>query len=113
MKNVRRKVIEMDGATFTIAPLTLGQLRKYSRDLKEGDSLLIRASELVSMGLNNAQNDPSEASWTPERVQDELDQPLFVRLQEEIAAFSGLRTQRVGETPAASEKPSTESGVAS
>ncbi len=112
MKNVRRKVVEMDGAVYTIAPLTLGQLRKHAAELKEGDSLLMRASELVAMGLNNARKD-DDPEWTPERILDEIDQPLFMRLQQEIAAFSGLRRQRVGETSATSETPSTSSGVAS
>jgi hypothetical protein len=104
MKNVRRKVVEMDGAQFTIAPLTLGQLRKYSKDLKEGDTLMVRGAELVCMGLNNARNGDDDPEWTVDRALDEFDQPLFLRLQEEIAAFSGLRSQPAGEPPATSEK---------
>jgi len=112
MKNVRRKTIEMDGAVFTIAPLTFSQLRRYSEQGADGTALF-KASELVCMGLNNARNGDGDPEWTPQRVLEELDQPLFIRLKDEIAAFSGLRFTQSGEALAASEKTSTDSGAAS
>jgi len=112
MKNVRRKTVEMDGATFVISALTFTQLRKYS-EAGEGETALVKASDLVCMGLNNARNGEGDPEWTPQRVLDELDQPLFIRLKDEIAAFSGLRFTQQGEAPAASEKISTDSGAAS
>jgi hypothetical protein len=110
----RLKKIEMDGAEFTIAPLTLAQVDGFVQtkvDDVKPEELRKRSYQLVCDGLNNALpatengNGTPTARWTPERISNELDMVLYQRLQSEILEFSGLKvTPKTGESPAAEDK---------
>lgn len=105
----RRKEVEMDGAKFTISPLTLSQVEQLVQakdqvveaigapatltDGEQARSLRSRMYELVVCnGLNNAlpKDAPESDRWTVQRVEDELDMVLVEFLQKQILGFSKL-----------------------
>src|SRR5579871_2297801 len=87
----RTKAIVMDGASFTIAPLTVSQVEEFiSRQralLAKKDAVGMRDTwrDLICMGLNNAGGE-----WKKEELDTTLDIPLFNFLRDEILKFSGL-----------------------
>src|SRR5260370_14940762 len=99
----RRKLLEIDGAQFTISPLTLKQtedvvdskarIEDAQKDVTNRRAVQsIMFETVLCPGLNNAlSKDVAEAEkWTPERVFDEMDLVLAMKLQNEILMFSGL-----------------------
>jgi hypothetical protein len=90
----RTKKVELDGASFTIAPLTVSQVEDFvqsQRDLlTKNDAPGMRDTwrDLICMGLNNA-----GAEYTKAALDDTLDLVLFNLLRDEILKFSGLRTE--------------------
>src|SRR5437899_6256311 len=114
---MRRKIIEQDGETFTISPLTLAQLEEFGAPLSnEKREIKIRAFDLVCHGLNNALANGAPR-WDHDRIRQELDLIMFKRLQDEILEFSGLPVPKSGEPSAgemaASGAPSATSGAES
>ena len=112
---LRTKPVSRDGATVTIAPLTIDQVEEYVaplEDLAGEKSAKIRSYELVCHGLNNALAD-GEPQWTHDRIRKELDLVLFGELQREILEFSGFKLDRKeavavpGESRAASDAASS------
>jgi len=106
----RRKQVEMDGARFTISPLTLEQVGVLGDD---GEVRPVPKSvyETVVDGLNNGQLAIAEdlcgagltaVPWTVQRVKSEMDLLLWKFLHAEILDFSGLKIEAksAGETEA-------------
>lgn len=100
MATVRTKQVKMDGAEFTIAPLTLDQIEQYIAPLEDVATQKAigfrKAYEVVCYGLNNAlpEGTPEDQKWTKEKVSKQIDMVLFERLQEEIIEFSGFRLDK-------------------
>jgi len=118
-KQIRTKVVEMDGASYTIAPLTLEQIDEYVaplEDVANQNSIGFKKGfQVVCYALNNAlpEGTPDEERWTDDRVRKEIDLVLFEKLQGEIISFSGFKIDNKpvpgqvgvpGEFSAASEK---------
>lgn len=88
----RTKKVELDGASFTIAPLTVSQVEDFVEGQRElldkNDTKGMRESwrELICMGLNNA-----GAEYTAAAIDDTLDMVLFSLLRDEILKFSGIK----------------------
>lgn len=122
-KQVRKKKVTLDGAEFTIAPLTLDQVDEYVaplEDIANQKSVGFKKGfQVVAYGLNNALPE-GEAQWTEERIKSELDLVIFEHLQNEIIEFSGFKLDKAaiaaagvqvgvpGEQSAASEKVSSQ-----
>ncbi|SRR6266404_8376127 len=118
----RTKTIEIDGATFIIGALSLGQVEEFltkqrealGRDEKgqprEGvmpseQKLKVIWREFICTGLNNGTNPQNGDAWTPEKLVAEIDLISFDRLRAELLDFSGLKDsgeKSPGEVPAAS-----------
>lgn len=100
----RLKKIEVDGAIFTIAPLTVEQVEHYlgttveQRVGKVSLMLVQGACDVICYGLNNADS-ASDNPWTPERIRVELDLELVDRLFSEILTFSKLKLIKAEESP--------------
>ena len=95
---VRTKIVEMDGAQFVIAPLTLDQIEQYVKldTLSKNKSVgFTKAYEVICYGLNNAlpEGTPEEQLWTPEKIKANIDLVMFELLQKEIIDFSGFKLQ--------------------
>ena len=118
----RLKKIELDGAEFTIAPLTTVQVEEFSQSDDTLNGLMFMAStySVICMGLNNVPQPYtltiSGASgvaqavgppWTPERVRNELDIVTVKWLYTEILKFSGLNTEPVEVKPGEPQGAST------
>ena len=127
---VRKKPFELDGAKFTIAPLTYDEMEEYSRRVKETNEkrialkleddqpipedlrkeMRLNAFYLICRGLNNAGAEPE---ITPTILAAEIDDVLGAALATEILQFNGLKVPSgvelanrlrnpEGETPASS-----------
>ncbi len=115
---VRTKWIEMDGAKFAIAPLTMRQVTEFlnrqrdtARDSKLSDDgkmeeLAKNTRQMVANSLNNA---AGENGYTEQDVFDQIDTLAFVKLKDEVLKFSGIELapptkeeKEVGEAAAAS-----------
>jgi len=98
----RRKTVSIDGAEFTISPLTIEQVEQLvapAEELQENKSGIVRVYEMICTSLNNAiagGASPAEP-WTPARIKHELDQYTVAWLQDQVLAMSGLRA--VAESP--------------
>jgi len=88
---VRTKKVELDGASFTIAPLSVFQVEEFIPKQRE---LLTKKDiagmrdcwrELICIGLNNAGGD-----FKKEDIDKELDLVMFNLLRDEILKFSSL-----------------------
>jgi hypothetical protein len=97
---VRKKLVAIDGASVTIAALSISQARKLFAE--EAASAPTRG-DIVVLSLNNARTN-GEPEWTVERTQEEFDSVLFMRLYDEIIDFCGLKPEETtqGESPAPS-----------
>lgn len=94
---MRKKVVELDGQTFTISPLNLQQCEEFIKPAAAGVTPRQRTIELIITSLNNAA--PPEP-WTEENLRPELDLIVVGWLQKEILSFSGLATaDETGRTP--------------
>lgn len=88
----RTKKIELDGASFKIAPLTILQVEDFVEAQREllakNDKEGMRESwrDLIRVGLNNA-----GAEYTNAAIDTTLDMVLFSLLRDEILKFSGLK----------------------
>lgn len=125
----RTKTITLDGASFTIAPLTLEQAETWKNDVSksaaptvEGQSApdtlkTIYAPSLefvVCPALNNvlAIGIPAEQRWTVDRCYRELDQMLIDWLFKEILTFCGYGVRenkqgKIEDQPGEAQAPST------
>lgn len=109
----RTKTIELDGAAFVIAPLTVAQVEQYLETPVEQKSELLgrllprSMCGLIALSLGNA---GASGDWTPERVREEMDLDTVDVLYKEVLLFSRMKLVKSGETmPAAPEgSPSPE-----
>ena len=101
----RKKLFVLDGAEYTIAPLTYDEMEAYAEKIKATNEklsneepsvipedlrreMLNNALYVVCCGLNNAGIDPLV---TPEILRREMDDVLAGALVTEILKFNGLR----------------------
>lgn len=98
----RTKIIELDGAKFVIAPLTLAQVEAFlekqrkALEAENRDELRDIWRDVICAGLNNAERsiDPTVFNrWTPEVLINEIDLVTFQLLREEMLTFSGLKSE--------------------
>jgi hypothetical protein len=93
----RMKVVEIDGAKFTISPLTVKQVEDFIGQSKEqrtelfGALLPARMYDVIVVALANAS--PGDG-WTRERVYTELDQLSLETLFGEILEFSRMKLEK-------------------
>lgn len=95
---MKTKTIDIDGQSYTIGQLNVGQVRKYvALDDPGSADGWIRGYDVICCGLNNAQpkqgpagTDPEQQTWTHERIEEELPWPAYHALQKEILALSGF-----------------------
>jgi hypothetical protein len=119
---MRTKTIELDGAKWMIAPLTLRQVEEWIKKQKETlempegaarDRELSKAwREFLAMGLNNVHRledgkfpEPRPPLVDPEEIPDRLDLLSFETLRDELMKFSrlaGVPGESPGEASAAS-----------
>ena len=113
-RNLPRKEISNNGATFKIAGLTMAQVKKFAANQKDAkdaappdtdNAFQIRSYELVCDGLNNALDD-GDPIWTATRIDDEVDLVTFDILTREILALSGLKATEDNKTPGEALAPS-------
>jgi hypothetical protein len=103
----RRKSIDIDGAVFMIAPLTVEQVEDYlgrtveDRATLMGKLLPVGMYDLVAAGLNNAAPaiNGDGPVWNKDRIRKELDLISVERLFEEILIFSKMKLVKVEESP--------------
>lgn len=92
----RTKTIELDGAAFVIAPLTVAQVEQYlgtpvDEKMKMLGTLIPRSTyELIAASFVNA----GLGEWTPEMVRNQLDLDTVDRLFEEVLKFSRMRLEK-------------------
>lgn len=122
----RKKDIELNGASFTIAPLTLAQAEAWKLSVDESkkqreenpeqertneDIYKQQFKDVICPSLNNALplNTPDDQKWTPDKCWLEFDMVLNSWLFSEILEFSGYKTKAPDGTPAKGEAqtPST------
>jgi hypothetical protein len=109
----RTKVVELDGAKFTIAPLTLRQVEEFLEKQRaalgmdptskvftiehaakaDQGKLTDLWREFICMGLNNAMLSETGERWKPDRLIDQIDLVTFQRLRNELMEFSGLKSE--------------------
>lgn len=102
---MRKKTVQLDGAEFTIAPLTFKQYRELITERpaetaapQTADQQWANSWEIICSSINRAGADPA---WTAARCNDELDISTVQWLIDEILGFSGLkRIDPQGETQA-------------
>lgn len=95
MDQIRRKLINLDGAEFTISPLTLKQTKALA---EESTSTL----KVISVSLSRAGQEVSV-----EQLEDVLDVRSRTALFNEILAFSGLDNKQEGATGEPKASPHT------
>lgn len=117
----RTKVVEFDGATFTIGALSIRQAEQFIAKQREAlghdehdapkpgvqaspEKLAANWREFICTGLNNAQQNAAD-SWTPEKLADAIDLISLNRLRNELLEFSGLTSSPAGEAPATAIAP--------
>ena len=99
----RKKKVELDGAEFSITPLTFEQVETWVRqraefgldapgfDVTAVDPNLLRRSvfeNVICASLNNAKEINGE--WTSDRVYKEMDKVLYEFVYAEILKFMGF-----------------------
>jgi hypothetical protein len=104
---MRTKTIELDGAKWTIAPLTMHEVedwlkeRKELLEMPEGAARDRQAAKIwnkfLAMGLNNVQRledgkwpEPKPKMVEAEEIPDRLDLHSFEILRDELLVFSRL-----------------------
>ncbi|SRR6266481_1547490 len=104
----RKKTVEMDGVSISIAPLTCGQADSFLDEqqlivadlsgTKDDQEIKKQAKRLEKLwyqficdGLNNANPD---AKFSVERLKAEFDKPFIQLLLETIKEMSGLVTKQ-------------------
>jgi hypothetical protein len=107
---MRTKTIELDGAKFTIAPLTLREVEEFvgkqkdALEMPEGTAREKQFTQLwrefLSMGFNNVHRgedgnwpEPKPKLVDPGEIPDRLDLVSLQRLRDELLEFSGLRKE--------------------
>lgn len=107
---MRRRIIEMDGESITISPITVDQADEYTERLQAlSDERAGKKAEdlprplldkykrlsrwLVVTGINNALNGSGE-QWKEEDIGKRLDLALLERLRDEILLMSKLTVER-------------------
>lgn len=94
----RKKVVELEGGSYTISPLSLSEVEAYteaipdeSMTLQEKSSFLANAALMVVVnGLNGALEE-STPPWDIKKVKDEFDMDTFQQISKAIFDYSGLR----------------------
>jgi hypothetical protein len=103
----RTKTIELDGAKFIIAALTLSQVEEFLADHRDALGLDDKGNarpgatpdekklkqlwrKFICVGLNNAAQN-GEKPREPKTLADELDLVSFEMLRNELLKFSGLK----------------------
>lgn len=96
---VRRKTFALDGASVTVAALTMDQARAAFAEGKTSTR-----ADIVALCLNNARVN-GEPEWSTARIQQEMDPIFFQRLYDEIIDFCGLKPEETepGEPAAPSQ----------
>ena len=107
----RKKKVELDGAEYTITPLSFKQVENWAQqrkdlglddpnfDISTADPLKLRTVAfecVICPSLNNAKEINGE--WTAERVADEMDKVLYEFLFAQILEFMGFVTPAQGTT---------------
>ena len=122
MSFTRKKQIEMDGVSITIAPLVSKDidvlLEKQLAIFSDKESPLDQKAkslgetwfQMIADGLNNANGVDPEHKFTAENVQTQFDKRLLKKLKDEIADMSGIEIRdkeisNTGEAKASSTSP--------
>lgn len=108
MSFTRKKTVEMDGMSVSVAPLTCAQTDEFlatQEEIVSQSDLDVKAKsekleklwfKFVVDGMNNA--DP-DLKMTIERLRSEMDKVLASKLKEEIMAMSGIAIRGEVQTP--------------
>lgn len=91
---MRKKQVEIDGAKFTIASLSLKQVESIISPVENDDQGRTRVYNIICMSINNALKDdgrPESEFWNNDRLKDELDLVSVRFLKEQILEFSNLK----------------------
>jgi hypothetical protein len=113
---LRTKKFEMDGASYTITPLTLAQTEAWKNapavDLEDKTikaRFLPHFRDVICPSLNNVlPKDANGDAWTPERCYQEMDQIVAMKLFSAILEFSGYKINTGDESPQGeTQAPST------
>ena len=96
----RVKKVEMDGAEFWIAPLTIAQVEEYVVPPPEGSAVEVykeRTYQMICWSLNNAidAKGSTDPKWDVKMLRQSIDIPLMEFLQGAILDMSGLKMRRV------------------
>jgi hypothetical protein len=120
---MRTKTVELDGAKWTIAPLTMREIETWTEKQKEAFQIPEGAArerqviqlwrEFLCYGLNNVHRlewgkwpEPKPQMIEPDEIPDIFDLHAFEVLRDELLVFSRLKTVDASKNPAPAESAS-------